>query len=163
MQISLCARTDCSKPNLSRDHASPSSALNMPQSFGMAMGFSLSETLPMADLPALSGNASRLGASEDPVVYLSPSSDPEMCWPVRPTLRNELDTFSVHFYVFFGPNISVPPDRAAVFAINLMPVLDSGGVLNMEIKLNMVRRGPVGRASTPRSIRGSVADQWRPA
>uniref|UniRef100_A0A665VTM5 Si:dkey-84j12.1 n=1 Tax=Echeneis naucrates TaxID=173247 RepID=A0A665VTM5_ECHNA len=77
--------------------------MNMPQSFGTAMGFSLSET----------------------------------CWPIRPTLRNELDTFSVHFYVFFGPNISIPPDRAAVFAINLMPVLDSGGVLNMELKLNM--------------------------
>uniref|UniRef100_H2L844 Transmembrane protein 8B n=1 Tax=Oryzias latipes TaxID=8090 RepID=H2L844_ORYLA len=59
------------------------------------------------------------------------------CWPIRPTLRNELDTFSVHFYIFFGPNISIPPDRAAVFAINLMPVLDSGGVLNMELKLNM--------------------------
>uniref|UniRef100_A0A7N8X146 Transmembrane protein 8B n=1 Tax=Mastacembelus armatus TaxID=205130 RepID=A0A7N8X146_9TELE len=81
--------------------------MNMPQSFGTAMGFSLSEAL-------------------------------SMCWPIRPTLRNELDTFSVHFYVFFGPNISIPPDRAAVFAINLMPVLDSGGVLNMELKLNLV-------------------------
>uniref|UniRef100_A0A673XG44 Transmembrane protein 8B n=1 Tax=Salmo trutta TaxID=8032 RepID=A0A673XG44_SALTR len=81
----------------------PSSNLNLPQSFGSAMGFSLSET----------------------------------CWPIRPTLRNELDTFSVHFYIFFGPNISVPPDKAAVFSINLMPVLDSGGVLNMELKLNL--------------------------
>uniref|UniRef100_A0A672ZDK3 Transmembrane protein 8B n=1 Tax=Sphaeramia orbicularis TaxID=375764 RepID=A0A672ZDK3_9TELE len=89
--------------------------MNMPQSFGTAMGFSLSETLSVAALPGLSPN----------------------CWPIRPTLRNELDTFSVHFYVFFGPNISIPPDRAAVFAINLMPVLDSGGVLNMELKLNM--------------------------
>uniref|UniRef100_A0A3P9LYU7 Si:dkey-84j12.1 n=1 Tax=Oryzias latipes TaxID=8090 RepID=A0A3P9LYU7_ORYLA len=89
--------------------------MNMPQSFGTAMGFSLSETLLMAGLP-----------------------DTNKCWPIRPTLRNELDTFSVHFYIFFGPNISIPPDRAAVFAINLMPVLDSGGVLNMELKLNMV-------------------------
>uniref|UniRef100_A0A3P9I8N7 Si:dkey-84j12.1 n=1 Tax=Oryzias latipes TaxID=8090 RepID=A0A3P9I8N7_ORYLA len=64
-------------------------------------------------------------------------ADTNKCWPIRPTLRNELDTFSVHFYIFFGPNISIPPDRAAVFAINLMPVLDSGGVLNMELKLNM--------------------------
>lgn len=46
----------------------------------------------------------------------------------------------MHFYIFFGPNISIPPDRAAVFAINLMPVLDSGGVLNMELKLNVVSR-----------------------
>ncbi|KAJ3603728.1 hypothetical protein NHX12_028469 [Muraenolepis orangiensis] len=131
--------TDCSRPNLPRDQAPPSSALNMPQSFGMAMGFSLSETLPVADLPALSRNGSRPreDAEYPAVAQLTPRSDPDKCWPIRPTLRNELDTFSVHFYVFFGPNISVPPDRAAVFAINLMPVLDSGGVLNMEIKLNM--------------------------
>uniref|UniRef100_A0A3B3C3G6 Si:dkey-84j12.1 n=1 Tax=Oryzias melastigma TaxID=30732 RepID=A0A3B3C3G6_ORYME len=86
--------------------------MNMPQSFGTAMGFSL-------------------------IIYLAPTADTNKCWPIRPTLRNELDTFSVHFYIFFGPNISIPPDRAAVFAINLMPVLDSGGVLNMELKLNM--------------------------
>uniref|UniRef100_A0A8C6V1L3 Transmembrane protein 8B n=1 Tax=Neogobius melanostomus TaxID=47308 RepID=A0A8C6V1L3_9GOBI len=102
--------------------------MNMPQSFGTPMGFSLHQP-----------------ASENNVVYLAPTSDPNKCWPIRPTLRNELDTFSVHFYVFFGPNISVPPDRAAVFAINLMPVLDSGGVLNMELKLNMVSffTGPI--------------------
>ncbi|XP_009982729.1 PREDICTED: transmembrane protein 8B, partial [Tauraco erythrolophus] len=52
-------------------------------------------------------------------------------------LRNELDTFSVHFYIFFGPNVSVPPDRPAVFVINLLPVLDSGGVLNLELRLNV--------------------------
>ncbi|TNN22362.1 Transmembrane protein 8B [Liparis tanakae] len=113
--------------------------MNMPQSFGTAMGFSLAETLSVASLPSLSQNASSsLRASEGGVVYLAPAADANKCWPIRPTLRNELDTFSVHFYVFFGPNISIPPDRAAVFAINLMPVLDSGGVLNMELKLNMV-------------------------
>lgn len=110
----------------------------MPQSFGTAMGFSLSETLAVADLPSLSRNASHLHTSEESITYLAPATDANRCWPIRPTLRNELDTFSVHFYVFFGPNISIPPDRAAVFAINLMPVLDSGGVLNMELKLNMV-------------------------
>uniref|UniRef100_A0A8C8DIX9 Si:dkey-84j12.1 n=1 Tax=Oryzias sinensis TaxID=183150 RepID=A0A8C8DIX9_9TELE len=104
--------TDCSRPSLSKDRAQPSSSMNMPQSFGTAMGFSL-------------------------IIYLAPTADTNKCWPIRPTLRNELDTFSVHFYIFFGPNISIPPDRAAVFAINLMPVLDSGGVLNMELKLNM--------------------------
>lgn len=112
--------------------------MNMPQSFGTAMGFSLSETLAMAALPSPSQNASHLHSSEDSIIYLAPTADTNKCWPIRPTLRNELDTFSVHFYVFFGPNISIPPDRAAVFAINLMPVLDSGGVLNMELKLNMV-------------------------
>lgn len=112
--------------------------MNMPQSFGAAMGFSLSETLSVAALPSLSHNDSHLHSSEDSIVYLAPTADTNKCWPIRPTLRNELDTFSVHFYVFFGPNISIPPDRAAVFAINLMPVLDSGGVLNMELKLNMV-------------------------
>ncbi|XP_016416682.1 uncharacterized protein LOC107746867, partial [Sinocyclocheilus rhinocerous] len=35
---------DCSKPSVSKG----SSAMNMPQSFGTAMGFSLSETLPVA-------------------------------------------------------------------------------------------------------------------
>ncbi|XP_044053031.1 transmembrane protein 8B [Siniperca chuatsi] len=129
--------TDCSKSNLSKDQAQPSSSMNMPQSFGTAMGFSLSETLSMAALPSPLQNASHLHTSEDSIIYLAPTTDTNKCWPIRPTLRNELDTFSVHFYVFFGPNISIPPDRAAVFAINLMPVLDSGGVLNMELKLNM--------------------------
>lgn len=131
--------TDCSKSNLSKDRAPPGSSMNMPQSFGVAMGFSLSETLSVATLPSLVPNVSHLhSSSDDSVVYLAPTADANRCWPIRPTLRNELDTFSVHFYVFFGPNISIPPDRAAVFAINLMPVLDSGGVLNMELKLNMV-------------------------
>ncbi len=112
--------------------------MNMPQSFGTAMGFSLSETLSMASLPSPAQNTSHLHTSEDSIIYLPPAADANKCWPIRPTLRNELDTFSVHFYVFFGPNISIPPDRSAVFAINLMPVLDSGGVLNMELKLNMV-------------------------
>lgn len=136
--MSSCFWLDCSKSNLSKDQAQPSSSMNMPQSFGTAMGFSLSDTLSMAALPGPSQNASQLHSSEDSIVYLAPTTDTNKCWPIRPTLRNELDTFSVHFYVFFGPNISIPPDRAAVFAINLMPVLDSGGVLNMELKLNMV-------------------------
>nr|XP_021327346.1 transmembrane protein 8B isoform X3 [Danio rerio] len=128
---------DCSKPTVSKG----SSAMNMPQSFGTAMGFSLSETLPAASLPNVPQNASdqaSLLAAEDSITYLAPTADTNKCWPIRPTLRNELDTFSVHFYIFFGPNISIPPDRAAIFAINLMPVLDSGGVLNMELKLNVV-------------------------
>ncbi|MBN3303610.1 TMM8B protein, partial [Amia calva] len=132
---------DCSKPSLSKG-ASSSSALNMPQSFGSVMGFSLSEALPAAGLPPVSQNASERGpvfVSEEAAAYLGSSPDVHKCWPIRPTLRNELDTFSVHFYIFFGPNISIPPDRAAVFAINLMPVLDSGGVLNMELKLNVVK------------------------
>lgn len=129
---------DCSKSNLSKDQVQPSSSMNMPQSFGVAMGFSLSEMLSVAALPSPSHNNSHLHNSEDSIVYLAPTTDTNKCWPIRPTLRNELDTFSVHFYVFFGPNISIPPDRSAVFAINLMPVLDSGGVLNMELKLNMV-------------------------
>lgn len=112
--------------------------MNMPQSFGAAMGFSLSDMLSVAALPSPSHNDTHLHGSEDSIIYLTPTTDADRCWPIRPTLRNELDTFSVHFYVFFGPNISIPPDRAAVFAINLMPVLDSGGVLNMELKLNMV-------------------------
>lgn len=130
--------SDCSKSNQSKEPAQPSSSMNMPQSFGAAMGFSLADTL---SAPALAGsfrNDSR--ASEDNAVYIAPAVDTNKCWPIRPTLRNELDTFSVHFYVFFGPNISIPPDRAAVFAINLMPVLDSGGVLNMELKLNVVSK-----------------------
>ncbi|XP_049326490.1 transmembrane protein 8B isoform X2 [Astyanax mexicanus] len=127
---------DCSKPSVTKG----SSAMNMPQSFGTAMGFSLSESFPAASLPNLSRNASDRGpllTAEDSITYLAPTADTNKCWPIRPTLRNELDTFSVHFYIFFGPNISIPPDRAAVFAINLMPVLDSGGVLNMELKLNV--------------------------
>lgn len=113
----------------------------MPQSFGSAMGFSLSETSPAASLANLIQNGSErvsVVLSEESIAYSAPTAESNKCWPIRPTLRNELDTFSVHFYIFFGPNISVPPDRAAVFSINLMPVLDSGGVLNMELKLNVV-------------------------
>ncbi|XP_016305028.1 transmembrane protein 8A-like, partial [Sinocyclocheilus anshuiensis] len=127
---------DCSKPSVSKG----SSAMNMPQSFGTAMGFSLSDTLPAASLPNVPQNPSDQGSlltAEESITYLAPMADTNKCWPIRPTLRNELDTFSVHFYIFFGPNISIPPDGAAIFAINLMPVLDSGGVLNMELKLNV--------------------------
>lgn len=136
----LLLSSDCSKSDQSKDQLPPGSSMNMPQSFGAAMGFSLTDTLSVAALPGPGHNESHLRASEDSIVYVAPASDANRCWPIRPTLRNELDTFSVHFYVFFGPNISIPPDRAAVFAINLMPVLDSGGVLNMELKLNMVSR-----------------------
>ncbi|KAG8536606.1 hypothetical protein GDO81_026024, partial [Engystomops pustulosus] len=115
---------DCSRPGLSRSSSGPSSSLNMPQSFGG--GLSSLEGLPAPGFPLSAANMSWV----DPTI-LQPS-----CWPIRPTLRNELDTFSVHFYIFFGPNVVVPPDRSALFSINLLPVLDSGGVLNLEIRLN---------------------------
>ncbi|XP_041084900.1 transmembrane protein 8B-like [Polyodon spathula] len=126
---------DCSKPRSS----SPNSALNMPQSFGSPIGLSLTDSLPAAGLPPMMQNISGNSpfVNEETDAHLLPSSIVNTCWPIRPTLRNELDTFSVHFYIFFGPNISIPPNRAAVFAINLMPVLDSGGVLNLELKLNV--------------------------
>ncbi|XP_053555610.1 transmembrane protein 8B [Bombina bombina] len=117
---------DCSRPGLARGSTGPSSALNMPQSFGSAGGLASLEGLPSPGVSLMLGNISLVDHS-GPVTS---------CWPIRPTLRNELDTFSVHFYIFFGPNVSVPPDRPAVFSINLLPVLDSGGVLNMEIRLN---------------------------
>lgn len=101
--------------------------MNMPHSFGSAGGLALGDSPP----PANPNGTKHL-------VSIT-SSTGELCWPVRPTLRNELDTFSVHFYIFFGPNVSVPPDRPAVFVINLLPVLDSGGVLNLELRLNVVR------------------------
>lgn len=94
--------------------------MNMPQSLG-------NQPLP----PELSS----LGAPAEGPGATSPS---EHCWPVRPTLRNELDTFSVHFYVFFGPSVALPPERPAVFALKLLPVLDSGGVLSLELQLNVV-------------------------
>uniref|UniRef100_A0A493TBA3 Transmembrane protein 8B n=1 Tax=Anas platyrhynchos platyrhynchos TaxID=8840 RepID=A0A493TBA3_ANAPP len=119
--------TDCSRPSLSRPPFLPSSAsMNMPHSFGSAGGLGLGADSP----PPASPNGTRHPLAAVP-------SAAERCWPVRPTLRNELDTFSVHFYIFFGPNVSVPPDRPAVFVINLLPVLDSGGVLNLELRLNV--------------------------
>lgn len=102
--------------------------MNMPHSFGSVGGLALGDSPPPA----------RPNGTK-PVPISIASSAGERCWPVRPTLRNELDTFSVHFYIFFGPNVSVPPDRPAVFVINLLPVLDSGGVLNLELRLNVVR------------------------
>ena len=94
--------------------------MNMPQSLG---------NQPLPPEP------SSLGA---PAEGPGATSPPEHCWPVRPTLRNELDTFSVHFYVFFGPSVALPPERPAVFALRLLPVLDSGGVLSLELQLNVV-------------------------
>ncbi|NXN63340.1 TMM8B protein, partial [Himantopus himantopus] len=120
--------TDCSRPSLARPPFLPSSAsMNMPHSFGSAGGLALGDSPPPT-----SPNSTKHPV---PIPTASPTS--ERCWPVRPTLRNELDTFSVHFYIFFGPNVSVPPDRPAVFVINLLPVLDSGGVLNLELRLNV--------------------------
>nr|DBA23857.1 TPA: hypothetical protein GDO54_014731 [Pyxicephalus adspersus] len=118
---------DCSRPGLSRGSKAPSSSLNMPQSFGAAGGLASLEGLPAPGVSLSVGNMSWGNAT-----IIQPS-----CWPIRPTLRNELDTFSVHFYIFFGPNVLVPPDRPAVFSVNLLPVLDSGGVLNLEVRLNV--------------------------
>ncbi|KAJ6663052.1 hypothetical protein lerEdw1_010873 [Lerista edwardsae] len=36
-----------------------------------------------------------------------------------------------------APTSRCPPDRPAVFAIQLLPVLDSGGILNLELRLNV--------------------------
>ena len=94
--------------------------MNMPQSLG-------NQPLP-PEPPSLGASPEGPGAT----------SPPEHCWPVRPTLRNELDTFSVHFYIFFGPSVALPPERPAVFALRLLPVLDSGGVLSLELQLNVV-------------------------
>ncbi|KAG6920618.1 post-GPI attachment to proteins factor 6-like, partial [Chelydra serpentina] len=117
--------TDCSRPGLARAPALlPAAAMNMPQSFGALVSLSLGESLaPLVP-----------NGTQAPPAVPPPG---ERCWPIRPTLRNELDTFSVHFYIFFGPNVSVPPDRPALFGISLLPVLDSGGVLNLELKLNV--------------------------
>uniref|UniRef100_A0A452TNL1 EGF-like domain-containing protein n=1 Tax=Ursus maritimus TaxID=29073 RepID=A0A452TNL1_URSMA len=93
--------------------------MNMPQSLG-------NQPLP-PEPPSLGTSVEGPG----------PTSPPEHCWPVRPTLRNELDTFSVHFYIFFGPSVALPPERPAVFALRLLPVLDSGGVLSLELQLNV--------------------------
>uniref|UniRef100_A0A8C5SNS4 Transmembrane protein 8B n=1 Tax=Laticauda laticaudata TaxID=8630 RepID=A0A8C5SNS4_LATLA len=87
--------------------------------------------------PPLSPPPTAVSSPPAPPTSPKPPRGGEHCGPIRPTLRNELDTFSVHFYIFFGPNVSVPPDRPAVFAINLLPVLDSGGILNLELKLNV--------------------------
>ncbi|XP_077646425.1 transmembrane protein 8B isoform X2 [Lonchura striata] len=120
--------TDCSRPSLARPPFLPSSAsMNMPHSFGSAGGLALGDSPP----PTSPND------TKHPVPIPVTLHTGEQCWPVRPTLRNELDTFSVHFYIFFGPNVSVPPDRPAVFVINLLPVLDSGGVLNLELRLNV--------------------------
>ncbi|XP_068782036.1 post-GPI attachment to proteins factor 6 isoform X1 [Struthio camelus] len=120
--------TDCSRPSLARPpFLPPSASMNMPHSFGSAGGLALGDSPPPMDP----------NSTKQPSAIPTVSSASERCWPVRPTLRNELDTFSVHFYIFFGPNVSVPPDRPAVFVINLLPVLDSGGVLNLELRLNV--------------------------
>ncbi|XP_075416243.1 transmembrane protein 8B isoform X3 [Tenrec ecaudatus] len=119
IRFQLCVRLqECPQPSLSRALV-PGAAMNMPQSLG-------NQPLP-PEPPSLGTRAEGPGAT----------SPPEHCWPVRPTLRNELDTFSVHFYIFFGPSVALPPERPAVFALRLLPVLDSGGVLSLELQLNV--------------------------
>ncbi|XP_045325287.1 transmembrane protein 8B isoform X3 [Leopardus geoffroyi] len=119
IRFQLCVRLqECPQPSLSRVLV-PGAAMNMPQSLG-------NQPLP-PEPPSLGASPEGLGAT----------SPPEHCWPVRPTLRNELDTFSVHFYIFFGPSVALPPERPAVFALRLLPVLDSGGVLSLELQLNV--------------------------
>ncbi|XP_044121313.1 transmembrane protein 8B isoform X3 [Neovison vison] len=119
VRFQLCVRLqECPQPSLSRVLV-PGAAMNMPQSLG-------NQPLP-PEPPSLGASAEGPGAT----------SPPEHCWPVRPTLRNELDTFSVHFYIFFGPSVALPPERPAVFALRLLPVLDSGGVLSLELQLNV--------------------------
>ncbi|XP_004581058.3 transmembrane protein 8B isoform X2 [Ochotona princeps] len=119
IRFQLCVRLqECPQPSLSRALV-PGAAMNMPQSLG-------SQILP-PELPSFGTSVMGSGTM----------SPPEHCWPVRPTLRNELDTFSVHFYIFFGPNVALPPERPAVFALRLLPVLDSGGVLSLELQLNV--------------------------
>ena len=116
---------ECPKPSLSRALV-PGAAMNMPQSLG-------TQPLPL-EPPSLGAPVEAPGAP----------SPPEHCWPVRPTLRNELDTFSVHFYIFFGPSVALPPERPAVFGLRLLPVLDSGGVFSLELHLNAVLCGEQG-------------------
>ncbi|GAB1288444.1 Transmembrane protein 8B [Apodemus speciosus] len=118
----------CPQPSLSRALV-PGAAMNMPQSLG---------TQPLSLEPP------SLGA---PVEGSGAVAPPEHCWPVRPTLRNELDTFSVHFYIFFGPSVALPPERPAVFALRLLPVLDSGGVLSLELQLNVLSTVVVSKRS----------------
>uniref|UniRef100_A0A8C3VQ76 Transmembrane protein 8B n=1 Tax=Catagonus wagneri TaxID=51154 RepID=A0A8C3VQ76_9CETA len=119
IRFQLCVRLqECPQPSLSRALV-PGAAMNMPQSLG-------NQPLP-PEPPSFGAPAEGPGAT----------SPPEHCWPVRPTLRNELDTFSVHFYIFFGPSVALPPERPAVFALRLLPVLDSGGVLSLELQLNV--------------------------
>ncbi|XP_055453546.1 transmembrane protein 8B isoform X2 [Psammomys obesus] len=119
IRFQLCVRLqECPQPSLSRALV-PGAAMNMPQSLG-------NQPLPPESPPPGS-----------PVEGSGAALPPEHCWPVRPTLRNELDTFSVHFYIFFGPSVALPPERPAVFALRLLPVLDSGGVLSLELQLNV--------------------------
>ncbi|XP_054219068.1 transmembrane protein 8B isoform X7 [Homo sapiens] len=118
IRFQLCVQLqECPQPGLLRALV-PGAAMNMPQSLG-------NQPLP-PEPPSLGTPAEGPGTT----------SPPEHCWPVRPTLRNELDTFSVHFYIFFGPSVALPPERPAVFAMRLLPVLDSGGVLSLELQLN---------------------------
>ncbi|XP_046501908.1 transmembrane protein 8B isoform X1 [Equus quagga] len=118
IRFQLCVRLqECPQPSLSRALV-PGAAMNMPQSLG-------NQPLP-PEPPSFGATVEGAGAT----------SLPEHCWPVRPTLRNELDAFSVHFYIFFGPSVALPPERPAVFALRLLPVLDSGGVLSLELQLN---------------------------
>uniref|UniRef100_A0A8C4R273 Transmembrane protein 8B n=1 Tax=Eptatretus burgeri TaxID=7764 RepID=A0A8C4R273_EPTBU len=66
------------------------------------------------------------------------SVNPELCVPFRPTLRNDLDTLSTQFYIFFGPNVTVRAKVPTILALTLIPHMDSGAVFTFEMQLNVL-------------------------
>ncbi|KAI1896083.1 hypothetical protein AGOR_G00091150 [Albula goreensis] len=77
------------------------------------------------------GNASALGNSS-----LSPDVLDNACVHSQPVFREELDVVSVRFAVINGPNVTVSSVAPTLLQFSLSSFTDSGGTLNLDLKLN---------------------------
>ncbi|XP_036386889.1 post-GPI attachment to proteins factor 6 [Megalops cyprinoides] len=77
------------------------------------------------------GNTSALGNSS-----LSPDLLSNTCVHNQPVFKEELDVVSVRFAVINGPNITVSSVAPTLLLLNLNSFTDSGGTLNLDLKLN---------------------------
>ncbi|XP_051043635.1 transmembrane protein 8B isoform X5 [Phodopus roborovskii] len=105
--------------------------------------FNVSSPLPgdwflAAHLPQAHGHISVKGLQDECQYLLQPQLivrrllDVAVLVPGRPSEQ----TLSPHNRSALY-NVALPPERPAVFALRLLPVLDSGGVLSLELQLNV--------------------------
>ncbi|KAJ8413570.1 hypothetical protein AAFF_G00080770 [Aldrovandia affinis] len=76
-------------------------------------------------------NTNTLGNSS-----LSPDFLDNACLHNQPVFKEELDVVSVRFAVINGPNVTVSSLAPTLLLLNLNSFTDSGGTLNLDLKLN---------------------------
>lgn len=92
----------------------------------------------------LGGNTSLLVRNISLAGNNSVSPDPfgSTCVRNQPIFKEELDVASVRFSIIGGPNITVSTQAPTVFLLDLNSFTNSGGTLNLDLRLNQVRSSP---------------------